>query len=156
MAVEDLIISIPRYFIAIIGALGGLLTIYIILTIIKIFMLKKQIKLLSELKKDVKFIKSKISKNTLILSWAESKGLSKYDVIKWIGTSRPTSTGCLCVCCINAVMPEDINRASIFLKHWIPCTPVLECFYRGDITEWLKSGCHSWTHVSGVHVFWLL
>ena len=62
MAIEDLIISIPRYFIAIISALGGLLTIYIILTIIKIFMLKKQIKLLSELKKDVKFIKSKISK----------------------------------------------------------------------------------------------
>ena len=69
MAIEDLLSFLPgelaskvEFLIILIQALGGLLIIYTALLIIRFFMLRKQNKMINEMKKDIKFIKNKLNK----------------------------------------------------------------------------------------------
>ena len=48
--------------ITVIGAVGGLIVIYLVFTIWKFFVERKRNKILGEIRKDVKFIKEKLSR----------------------------------------------------------------------------------------------
>ena len=50
------------FLIVLIQALGGLIVIYLIFMIIRFFMIRKQNKIIEEIRKDIKLIKKKIKK----------------------------------------------------------------------------------------------
>jgi len=69
MAIEEVINILPQeiipkveFLILLIQALGGLLVIYLILSVIRIIMIRKQSKIIKEIRKDVKYLKNKLKK----------------------------------------------------------------------------------------------
>ena len=54
------IISKVEFLIILIQALGGLLVIYLFLSVIRIIMVRKQNKVIGEIRKDVKYLKNKL------------------------------------------------------------------------------------------------
>ena len=56
------ILSKIDFLIVLIQALGGLIVIYLIFMIIRFFMIRKQNKIIEEIRKDIKLIKKKIKK----------------------------------------------------------------------------------------------
>jgi len=56
------ILSKVDFLIVLIETLGGLIIIYLVITILRFFMTRKQNKIIEEIRKDIKLIKKKIKK----------------------------------------------------------------------------------------------
>ena len=67
MAIEEVINVLPgelvskvEFLVIFIQALGGLIFIYLVLSVVRFFMLRKQNKIIDEIKQDVRYIKNKL------------------------------------------------------------------------------------------------